>query len=547
MRQSALIFAPKRLTIIGAALAVIAAIAVVAVVRLAGGGSTVRAQVTETGGGSVVLGGAKLSVAPGQVRGDGQLVASTGSGQPPARGMSPAGPAGAIAAAPAPVHFEITGSQVTEPMTISFRLKPGSVPASLPARAVSAAAWLAYYDPAAGQWHPVASTFDPATQTVTARVTHLSWWMPWTWDWQGTILRLRQALSGFGSGRAPASTCPAVSEVSITSAGQPDPPLIGCAASAGADRLTVTLTSNRGLSMVMVNIPADATLENASYTGFAAFLQTRRQADDVAGGTVIPATDSLTYSLPLDGPPVTFTAETTLRSYALDLALAIGDAVTGQTTYQGIEGGYLTCVLNAVARSAPASMSDAAGLASGCLPEMLKAMPDYRRLAAAIPEKASAVLTLLAFDINRIIQYFDLLHDAILAVPAQVRISRPQPAATATAELYLSTAFTSGFYTYPNFPRSIGIDNHDWIDHLSWSVTGQDTITGTGTLNYDECNPDCASGPMTTYQVEVTASQPRSCAVGGSPRYIYSKIDITPVNSQPPAAYLGSTVLSPQC
>ena len=33
-----------------------------------------------------------------------------------------------------------------------------------------------------GHWSPSASQYDPPTRTLTAQISHLSWWAPWTWD-----------------------------------------------------------------------------------------------------------------------------------------------------------------------------------------------------------------------------------------------------------------------------------------------------------------------------------------------------------------------------
>ena len=66
--------------------------------------------------------------------------------------------------------------------------------AALPGDAQAAArpdvSWLAFDNVAAGHWSTSASRYDVSTRTVTAEISHLSWWLPWSWDWN--------ALSGRG-------------------------------------------------------------------------------------------------------------------------------------------------------------------------------------------------------------------------------------------------------------------------------------------------------------------------------------------------------------
>jgi hypothetical protein len=158
----------------------------------------------------------------------------------------------------------LTGTRVIKPVSITFRIRPITLPSGLPTASRSSAVWLSFYNPASQRWRAVASQYDPATGTVSAKVQHLSWWMAWTWDRPGTALRIRQALSAFSSGRAPAASCPGVPGVTVTNLGAPDARLIGCAERAVSGTLTISLTNNRGLTVVMSGVPADATVGPAS-------------------------------------------------------------------------------------------------------------------------------------------------------------------------------------------------------------------------------------------------------------------------------------------
>jgi hypothetical protein len=405
-----------RVAIAGAAVVAIAAAGVtVAVVRLEGHGHPIEASVDGRRGGSVEMGGARLSVPPGSVSGSGHLLASTAGSPPASRGLASGL---ALANSMTPVHFGLTGARITRPVAVTFRVGSIRLPQGLHAAGSASAVWLAYYDSAARQWQPVASTYDPAHGTVTAEVPHLSWWAPWTWDWQGFALRLRQALSALGSGRAPAASCPAVRAVTVTSAGGQDPPLAGCASERDPNTLTVSITDNRGVSMVVSGVPPDAVQDPPASHGFDQFIATRDDVRHALGGTDLAPSQTLTYSLPLHGPAAEFTAAPTLKSYALDLAQILGEAVVGAAKFKELSGEYATCVLNAVAGNEPASFADAPRVAVKCLPVLGEAVPALKGLG-------SGTWKLIQIDATAILQDYDLGYDAIRGVTGAVNIARP--------------------------------------------------------------------------------------------------------------------------
>jgi hypothetical protein len=166
-------------------------------------------QVSASQGGSITLAGATLPIPAGAVSGHGYLHASM-AGAPPQAAAQQAGTGGPalVSAVSAPVHFTVTGARLVRPVRITFRVHPGPLPSGLPAASREGTGGLSFYDPAERRWQAVATQYDRAAGTVTAEVRHLSWWMPWIWDWAGAVQRLRQALSAFGSGRAPPASCP---------------------------------------------------------------------------------------------------------------------------------------------------------------------------------------------------------------------------------------------------------------------------------------------------------------------------------------------------
>ena len=506
-------------------------------------------QVSASQGGSITLAGAKLSVPPGAVSGNGQLHASMAGAPPRTPPQAGTGGSELLSAVSAPVHFTVTGARLTRPVRITFRIRPGVLPTSLPAAVRADAVWLSFYDSAMGRWQAVPTQYDPAAGTATAQVRHLNWWMPWTWDWAGTALRTRQALSVLGSGRASPASCPGVPHVTSTNAGGQDPPLIGCAATAGHNTLAVSLTNNRGLTMVMAHVPADATPGPASYTGVAAFLTDHAFRAAFArrlGGAILPATETIPYSVPLHGPPEAFTASITVRSYLLDLALLAGEEGFGGITHQ-----YLNCVLNTVLRSQVPSLTDVPGLATDCLPVLASTSPALKAMAKALGKRFLAIVTGVIIDLKLVLQTGDISYDQFRGIQGRVEIDRP--AVITTPEFYVHNGYELGSLSVssPNFPARIGLNNGAYLSGLQWTQLGTSSVTATGTLNVNNCNPSCAGGSYVQYSVRLVASDPQQCNVAVYPpssdasqevrAYVFNQIQVAGLSGNPPAAYLGTS------
>lgn len=488
---------------------IVAGVTAVVVTRSGGQGTSAQAAVSAQHGGSVSLGDARLTVPAGAVSGSGQLVATAAG--PPRAGYGTS----ALVGASAPVHFSVTGgAQVTGTLLITFRVPSEAVPASLPKAAAAKAVWLAFYDPAAKRWQGVPSSYDPASGTVTARVAHLSWWMPWTWDWAGMALRVRQALSAFSSGRVPAVTCPGVPGVTVTSADGQDPPMIGCAANTGTDTLTITLTNDRGLSMVLSSIPPDAKPGPPSYSGFYQYVATSTAATAMLGGVDLPPGGTRTYTLLLHGGPARFTAAPTIRSYILDLAATAADALIGKAKFQKVSGDYAKCAIDTIARTATPALASAADLAVACLPVLADQVPGYADLVKVIGKKALAVLQLAINDIKLLLQDGDLIYDDLRGIQGSVTIARP-PCDAATCQPLPEVAFCLGgiypdcVYQYHGIePASIyfSTDNTVSIRGIKWSSWNETSATGSGEWYFVSCNPSCANGPVTRYPATLTLS-----------------------------------------
>ncbi len=79
-------------------------------------------------------------------------------------------------------------------------------------------------------------------------------------------------------------------------------------------------------------------------------------------------------------------------------------------------------------------------------------------------------------------------------------------------ELYVETGAMLGFlFPSGSFPDRIQLDNHDYIGNISWSSEVPPVAKATGSLENDDCVPDCASGTYHSAPVTLTASQPEHC------------------------------------
>jgi hypothetical protein len=126
-------------------------------------------------------------------------------------------------------------------------------------------------------------------------------------------------------------------------------------------------------------------------------------------------------------------------------------------------------------------------------------------------------------------------------------------------EFYVHNGYELGsIYRYPDFPRTIGLDNHDSISALRWAQATPTGITATGTLNVLNCTPDCPSGTYVTYPVELIVSDPQHCTVNvyqpysdqfkAEEAYVYNTIYAKALSGNPPSHFVGNAqALPPAC
>jgi hypothetical protein len=105
---------------------VAAGVCAVAVSELGSTSHSVQALVSAAHGGSISLGGATLTAAPGAVIGAGKLTATMDG--------APAGTGGdSLAGAAPPIRFSLTGARLVGSLLVTFRVAPSPLPASLSA------------------------------------------------------------------------------------------------------------------------------------------------------------------------------------------------------------------------------------------------------------------------------------------------------------------------------------------------------------------------------------------------------------------------------
>jgi hypothetical protein len=68
-------------------------------------------------------------------------------------------------------------------------------------------------------------------------------------------------------------------------------------------------------------------------------------------------------------------------------------------------------------------------------------------------------------------------------------------------------------WSWPHFPASIGIDNHNGLTGLRWTRHSLATASARGIMFYDLCTRSCAGGPVLQTPVELFASHPTVCTV----------------------------------
>ena len=403
----------RRVLILISAVALVAA-AVTGVIVVHGSGGpklpeSVDVAVTAARGATVRLAGATLVIPPGAISANGRLAArmidsKTGTNLDLNGKPKIAKPL--ISSAGQAVSFELNGARLIHPVTLTLSVSSAAFAKAGTDANQRNAAWLAFYDETDQSWSPVLSEYNPSTQTVTAQVPHLSTWDPFTWDWPAITLRMRQALSAFGSGRAPKASCPGVAGSIVTMAGGNDPPLIGCVTGDATSGFEVSITNNRAYSMIL-QAPSGVVQEPRPYAGFEEYVQSRDLVTKALGGSYLAPVSTVTYSLPQTGT-FAFDGAASFKTTVLDLGTIVAEAIFDSVTL-----GYGKCLLDNVANSGAAPLSEAPKLITECFPAL-----------NIVVELAGDILSLEG-NVTNILATADWISDTALNIHGEVHVSLP--------------------------------------------------------------------------------------------------------------------------
>lgn len=170
----------RRQVAAGTALVLVVA-ALIALAALPGGhgDTTVPAGMTATGGQAIALrDGLTLRIPPRSVTNNAPVTAAYEAARPWA-GHTPAS---------ATVEFTTRGQLVGKPV-LSL-----PVPAGQEQTAQAGGFQLAFESDDPSGWTQYPATYDPATHSIVAELTHFSTWQFWTWDWASIGAGISQAL-----------------------------------------------------------------------------------------------------------------------------------------------------------------------------------------------------------------------------------------------------------------------------------------------------------------------------------------------------------------
>jgi hypothetical protein len=113
---------------------------------------------------------------------------------------------------------------------------------------------LAYYNARHRRWDTVPAKINRRRRTISARLTHFSWYNPLSWDWGSIILRLDQRigeLRGARTGPAPCTSgVPVPSWADTVTNNGADLQLRTCAEGEG-EKVVVQIVNNRPFGMVL--------------------------------------------------------------------------------------------------------------------------------------------------------------------------------------------------------------------------------------------------------------------------------------------------------
>lgn len=151
-----------------------------------------------------------------------------------------------------PVSLQMRGGRLVGPVRLILPVRGRIRTSGMPIRSTVV---LAFYNARTRRWETVRARFDRKRRTITARITHFSWWNPLSWDWDSIVLRADQRLGELRGARTGPAPCDPRSRPvpkwaeTITNNGA-DLQLRTCAEGEG-DRVVVQIVNNRPFGMML--------------------------------------------------------------------------------------------------------------------------------------------------------------------------------------------------------------------------------------------------------------------------------------------------------
>ena len=413
----------------------------------------------------VLSDGVTASVAAGAVTGAGTLNGhSVNSPAPPPVGLQAAGKT---------YELQIVGATLKGEVILSFPARGPAAPAPV----------LAFYDSSAKQWTAVASTYNPAQQTVTARSSHLSIWSVFTVD-TGKLLQggtnLLEGLLGT-SDRAEEQSCPnsgSQAALGISVSGPAQGLVRWCAGSSVNGAPIVKIVDNRGYAIELTypsswgshKIGGSDSVETAITDGVARWITAAPAGQTIA---IITPGKGLQLAVPahtggaIQVVPSVPAFLTSALLYGVETLAATFDALpwvksdptkTARVVHLLFESKDCVTKFSEIAtadisnaHAAGALFRSAASLATGCLADQWE--KGYG-LAGAIGSFAIGILIWFADGVKLVFDGIGAAVDTIRYAFYEIDIRQSEPASPATTTIIGTPYSADGSLRLPIDPAS---------------------------------------------------------------------------------------------
>ena len=88
-------------------------------------------------------------------------------------------------------NIDLGGQTLAKPVTLEIAFDPKKLPQDSPGET----AFAAYHDDTTNSWVPVGGTVETQRNVIVIQTDHLSWWNPFSWNWEAWIAVLHDGLS----------------------------------------------------------------------------------------------------------------------------------------------------------------------------------------------------------------------------------------------------------------------------------------------------------------------------------------------------------------